>query len=1211
MIKKILIILLLFTFAFISAVILFLFAWFKGWSPYLALLGPLVFLGLPLLWFIFSTIFSFFAKKRFKHKILEEEESFVAKPTTFNVLKQDWRHGIVSFEGKSKQALKLPWVLLLGPRGSGKSLAVRESGLLGSFDVDKRTQISNPEKRTQGMDWYFLDNCVCLDVHGLYRETPRLNNFEAATTEGTFNPHEGDNELELETLVELLEGANKKVPLQGAVVTIPADLLKLERERELVDLGMETRKILDKLSVGLDITFPVFILLTCFENYPNLLAIFQSLEAQGHPVGILCDPKVQGNPGARVSAQMREEAMGALVNVLGETPTHILPFLTGPREMEALERPLTVYMDVLGRNSPYAPTPHIKGVFFARPQPRGVENTLETKVAVKPSPASFGERKEGKSFFLEEFSAGLASFFGKIVPQHAFQARRLNLVEGKRQKSYYIGLSLFYLALILVGGLILANVIYQKKMSEAVEYLHSSQLRVALSRPLKEAALDRADAAQYLKTNLENIRDSIWVRGIGPDPAQNYLQRLEDSFLNDFDATNQLVIQSLRNQLTSDHSYESQSFAITLRQLLWLYSVWTMDLSKEEDEFHSLAQSFPMLPAGFNGQSRQYWNLSYARLLLDYIEAQKKAPQFFRNQTPEIIELREVIAESMSYSDNFSLDWIITWASYLPEYEPISLVKFWTYYDQTVDISKILTPEERREVPVAYTAKAWDAIGHVISQLEEVFVDDKSESFHIAAHNFKEKYESDYLLVWKEYLNSFTKVAINILENSSVDDYYNQRNVGGVSPFTRIVEIAIDNLSPIFNQNTTDPWLLNLELDHAVIRWSKMKGDFVGDTRNTTLNRLATLSYTAHALKAEAHTLYYRREFADRIYSAEIHLSEVVETIFEITNLLHNNHTLSHSLAAYHFSPGKQDIPQLEAKGATPTSTATAAPQSNSPFIRLNSELDLYASYLYRNPGDNFVDDLIYSIRSSTARRLETLLINLAAQRLNNDWENQVVIPTRYLSDEDTQKAIYGESGLLVKFLTGPAAPFIHSQGTMNYSPNDWNGMVFPFTSDFLNLISHWSGFSSNDSTSGNYPVSLTLLATTVDPDAKERPQKTTLTLRAADQVQSLVNYNFPSTQTFLWKPGTDYDASLEIDLPSLTLYVSYQGDKSFPSFLNDLIKGNFVLTPNDFPDHAEQLQSLGITELRILMQADGMLPVIRFLNLSSTPIPTTIAKVF
>jgi type VI secretion system protein ImpL len=242
-------------------------------------------------------------------------------------------------------------------------------------------------------------------------------------------------------------------------------------------------------------------------------------------------------------------------------------------------------------------------------------------------------------------------------------------------------------------------------------------------------------------------------------------------------------------------------------------------------------------------------------------------------------------------------------------------------------------------------------------------------------------------------------------------------------------------------------------------------------------------------------------------------------------------------------------------------------------------------------------------------KSLEKLLVQEAAKRLDSYWQTEVYLPVKYLSDDETRKSLYGPQGLIITFLAGRAAPFVQMQGANGYRASTWRGITFPFTEDFLRLASI-SGIGAGSQTLlDSYPVQLEIQATVVDNNATEKPQKTTLTLRAPDGVQILENYNFPSSKTFTWKPGIPAEASIEIDLPSVSLYISYDGENGFPSFLNDLLTQGFTLRPVDFPDHKDQLIALGISEIKVLMKADGALPVINFLNLNRLPLPPSIIK--
>jgi hypothetical protein len=232
----------------------------------------------------------------------------------------------------------------------------------------------------------------------------------------------------------------------------------------------------------------------------------------------------------------------------------------------------------------------------------------------------------------------------------------------------------------------------------------------------------------------------------------------------------------------------------------------------------------------------------------------------------------------------------------------------------------------------------------------------------------------------------------------------------------------------------------------------------------------------------------------------------------------------------------------------------------------------------------------------------------------------------------------------LEQFADDWAKPFLEDGCSAACKPRTWQGIDFPFTEEFLRLaatVKKGSGAAPAASPKGakagsagpagsaapaggkaagkagdasaalndSYPVVVTVVASEVDPGAYEKPLRTTVTLSSSGSVQSLVNYNYPVSQAFVWKPGVPASVSVEIQLPSVSLNVNYDAPEGFSNFISDLAAGGFTLTPRDFPEHEQTLAAMGITRLDVIMKADGALPAAHALKLSRTPIPDTIVK--
>lgn len=98
----------------------------------------------------------------------------------------------------------LPWYLLIGPQGSGKTSLLDFSGL--EFPINKLDRkLTRDTQGTAYCDWYFADHGVLIDTAGRYLTQPD------AEVDGSG----------WHTLLSLLRQRRRNRPLNGVLVTIP------------------------------------------------------------------------------------------------------------------------------------------------------------------------------------------------------------------------------------------------------------------------------------------------------------------------------------------------------------------------------------------------------------------------------------------------------------------------------------------------------------------------------------------------------------------------------------------------------------------------------------------------------------------------------------------------------------------------------------------------------------------------------------------------------------------------------------------------------------------------------------------------------------------------------------------------------------------------------------------------------------------------------
>lgn len=588
-----------------------------------------------------------------------------------------------------------------------------------------------------------------------------------------------------------------------------------------------------------------------------------------------------------------------------------------------------------------------------------------------------------------------------------------------------------------------------------------------------------------------------------------------------------------------------------LQHLLWMQEV------ADKGEKDSIPFPIEENPPAAQQQST-YWNPAFGRLYLDFLDLSAKTDRDnFRNRLD--VAIRGIVGQDEEKIFRHVLNLV---NANTPQWDvPVS--RFWSNVPRGSN--------DFIAIPPAFTATGYARISENMERLAANL-----------GHSFR---ESAY---WKAYLGEYAKAWEDFVEKSDkawedqdrLDTLLQMAVQPGSKedPYHRLMQTIVTEMKPLRKENASPEWLNDLCLLRAL--WqvndlaSKPQGGILGEKK---VPGMATVLWNA-ATKLDQEDLdILRTRLAD---SHE--LSPLVEAVKAIGSY---QGALQELYQTARDREGSLELARIEYGGkefGDPAATAGAKARKN--LENLATILG-FASHrgTARVKRDGSRSGQLWDasharmVVSGPMRFLQYMAICNAAVVVQRQWETDVMPQAALISYDAGPDPLFGESGLIRKFLSERIKPFVvHEVG--DYKPRSANNIPFPFTPDFLKFLQEGQVAQSHPRKE-SYEVPVRTSTASVNPEALERLQYYEFKLSCAEAVQTVRNSNYPLQGKFDYSEKNCKGVSLEISFPSLTLNHNYE---SFPDFLKDFSHGERDFGPDDFPDAKEKMEGLQIRQMTI-----------------------------
>lgn len=413
-------------------------------------------------------------------------------------------------KGRKKALYELPWYIIIGPPGSGKTTALVNS----SLDFPLAEQFGKGALQgiggTRNCDWWFTNEAVLIDTAGRYT---------------TQDSHKVVDSNAWEGFLQLLKKNRRRRPINGAIIAISIHDLLLQTEEERILHAKTIRIRIDELMDKLEIRFPIYLMFTKADLVSGFSEYFEDLSKEEREqvwgVSLPNAPEASQSPDfdfldTEYNKLLERLYSRELSRIHTERDVIRRAAIQGfPQQVENLKSVINSFVKQTFVKNRYQFQPYLRGIYFTS----GVQDGTPIDRMMSSVSSNFGFAREnvqllhsqGKSFFLGNLFREVIFPEAELVGSN----RRFETLIKWAQRTAYIGVAALTISLLTVWAGSVTQ--HNKFMSEVESYIAEFNTEhIRLSQWNKDVRVVLPTLNALAKASIVYDREEHpWLSGMG------------------------------------------------------------------------------------------------------------------------------------------------------------------------------------------------------------------------------------------------------------------------------------------------------------------------------------------------------------------------------------------------------------------------------------------------------------------------------------------------------------------------------------------------------------------------------------------------------------------------------------------------------------------------------------------------------------------------